>query len=133
MPRLLDERVAVVALDQHPDSSFIVKSIGPTMWSRPRSRSQPAAASSRAGDRLGALLHLQEAEHPPVVALEVVERVVDLGADPTHDSAVAPGEEQLGVGVLEVGVEVPAEEEPPLEPQRGNPLLAGSVVEGEGR
>ena len=63
-----------------PLSSFIAKSIGPTMRSQPRSRSHPSAASSRASQHLRVVLELEEPEHPVAAALVVVEGVVDLGA-----------------------------------------------------
>ena len=63
-----------------PHSSLVVKSIGPTIRSRPRSRSQSAAAPSSAAPCSGSVLALEEAEHPPVVVLELVEAVVDVGA-----------------------------------------------------
>ena len=76
-----------------PHSSFVVKSIGPSMRSRPRSRSQPLAASTSAGDNLADRPRLEEAEHAVAAALELVPAVVDLGGDPPDDLAVALGRE----------------------------------------
>jgi 8-amino-7-oxononanoate synthase len=44
-----------------------------------------------------------------------------LGADPADDAVAAPGEEELGVTVLEEGVEAAAQEQPALQPELGNP------------
>ena len=71
------------------------------MRSRPRARSHASAASSSARGRLGVVLALEEAEQAPVVALELVEVAVDVGGDAADRLAVAPGEEVLGLGVLE--------------------------------
>jgi hypothetical protein len=52
----------------------------------------------------------------------VVVGVVDLGADPADHPAVPPRDEELGVGVFEVGVEPRAQGDVPLQLERGNPL-----------
>ena len=105
-----------------PHSSFIVKSIGPSIRSRPRSRSQPVAASIRAPNDLRVVLGVEEAEHPVVAALVLVPAVVDVGGDPADDLAVALGEQHLALGVLEPGVLVAIEELAALEAQRRHPL-----------
>src|SRR5205823_4834085 len=64
---------------------------------------------------------LEEAEHAPVVGLELVEVVIDLGRDPPDRAAVAPGQEVLRLGVLEERILVAVEELAALELQRGNP------------
>ena len=74
-----------------PHSSFIVKSIGPSIRSRPRSRSQPVAASISAPPTSGSSIGVEEPEHAVVAALELVPAVVDVGADPADGLAVALG------------------------------------------
>ena len=60
-------------------------------------------------------------------AVELVVGVVDVRADPPDDAAVAAGEEQLRLAVLEERVEARAQEQPALDPQRGRPLGRGSM------
>ena len=89
---------------------------------------QPALrGGEQGGQDLGVVLELQEAEHPRLVAVVGVPGLVDLRADAPHDAAVAPGQEQLGVAVLEERVEAPVQEQAPLDPQRGDPVLRGRV------
>ena len=57
----------------------------------------------------------------------VVERAVHLSADPAHHAAVAAGQEQLRLAVLEEGVSARAQEQPPLELERGHPLRRASM------
>ena len=102
------------------------------MRSRPRARSQPAAVSSRAASDLGVVLDLEEPEHAPRVAVEGVERVVDLGGDPADHPPRPAGEEIARLAVLEERVLAPAQEGVPLDAQRGDPLRRGRV-EPEGK
>ena len=72
--------------------------------------------------RLRIVLALEEAEHAPLVMLELVEVTVDVRGDPPNRPAVAPGQEILGLGVLEERVALTVEEALALEQQRGNPV-----------
>ena len=96
---------------------------------RARAATREAASSERRGD-LGVVLALEEPELPPVVVLELVEALVDLGADPADDAAAAAGQEVLGVGVLEERVAAPVEVALALADQRRHPLL-DPLVEAE--
>ena len=100
----------------------MVKSIGPSRRSRPRSAHPPGRGVDEGPGDLGVVLGLEEAEHAVAAALELVPAPVDLGGDPADDLAVALGEEVLGVGVVEVGVSAPVEELAALEDQRRHPL-----------
>ena len=116
-------RLALVALDQqaalvvgrevhradHAVAPALAQPVSRGLEQRPR----PTSGSSSA---------LEEAEQAPVVALELVEVVVDVGADPAHGLAVAPGQEELDVGVLEERVLAPVQELPPLAHERGDPV-----------
>ena len=73
------------------------------------------------------VLELEEPEPAPVLALVVVEGVVDLGADAADDAPVAAGEEVLGFAVAEEGVHPPVQEQAPLELQRWHPLRVVSM------
>jgi hypothetical protein len=83
---------------------------------------QPALGGreERAG-RLRVVLALEETEQPPAVPVELVEVPIDVGADSSHRPAVPPGEEVLGLAVLEERVPRAVEEAAPLEPERGDP------------
>src|SRR5437763_7015918 len=121
MPGLLDHRLALEALDQHP-RLVVHREVHRTHHAVPPALPEPVGGGvQQRGQRLGVLLELQEAEHAPAVVVEVVKGVVALGADPAGHAAVPAGQEELRVGVLEVGVEALREEQPPLQPQRGNP------------
>ena len=50
---------------------------------------------------LGVVRALEEAEQPPLVSLELVQALVDVGADPADRLIATPGEEVLRLGVLE--------------------------------
>ena len=80
-----------------PLSSFIVKSIGPTMRSRPVGTQPSLGRGQQCGEHLGIVLELEEAEHAPGVCVIRVEGVVDLRGDPTDHAPVAAGEEVLGL------------------------------------
>src|SRR5206468_12307710 len=55
---------------------------------------------------VGVVFELEKAEQAPAVALELVERPIDLDADPAHHPPVAPGEEQLGLAMAEEGIQL---------------------------
>src|SRR4029077_9533366 len=80
---------------------------------------------------LGVVLRLDEAELTVAAALELVPAMVDLGRDPAHRRAVTPGQEILGLGVLEVRVLLPVEELTPLEDQRRDPRSAPVDAKGQ--
>src|SRR4051812_16710016 len=112
-----------------PPSSFIVKSLGPTIPAPPPARSQSPAASSPAAlvvhrevhradhpvtpagaepvrrgleqrrEDLRVVLELEEAEQPPRVAVVGVERAVDLSADPPGHPPVAASQEEPRLAV----------------------------------
>ena len=93
------------------------------MRSRPRSRSQRGRRVEQRAQHLDVVLQLEEAEHAPGVAVELVERAVDLSADPAHHAPVATGEEQLRLAVLEERARARVQEQLALDLERGNPLL----------
>ena len=117
----------VEALDQHP--ALVVH--------REVHRADHAVAAALAQPGLGrveqrrghlrVVLELEEAEQAPVVVLVVVEGAVDLGADPADHAAVAAGQEELRLGVLEEGVEARVQEQPPLDSKRGHPVRLVSM------
>src|SRR4051794_6356315 len=131
MPRLEDVGVAVVSLDQQ--AALVV--------GREVHRADQAVASALADPGLSGaqqsfedrrvVLGLDESELPVAAALELVPAAVDLCGDPPDGLAVSPGEEILGLSVLEVGVLLLVQELTPLEDQRGNPR--GALVEPEGQ
>src|SRR3954467_11992399 len=122
LPRLLDHRLALEAVDQ--DARLVVH--------REVERPDDLAAVTLAQPPLGGrgepaggvvvVLALEEAEQPPVVPLVVVEVAVDLGADAADRLAAPPGDEQLGVTVVEERVLLAAQELLALEDERGDPL-----------
>src|SRR5436305_368221 len=81
--------------------------------------------------RLGVVLELEEAEHAPAAVVELVEGVVELGADPADHPLAAQGKEVFGLAVLEVGVEPAVEEEAALQFQRWDPGRAGVEPVGQ--
>src|SRR5207344_3079902 len=70
---------------------------------------------------------LEEAEHRVVAALVLVPAAIEVGADAADRLAVALGDQELGLAVLEPGVLLAVEELHPLEDQRRHPLLAVAV------
>jgi hypothetical protein len=127
VPGLLDERLALVALDQ--DAALVVHlKVHRPDHAVAAALAQPALRGREQHvEGLLVVLDLEEAEHPPAVVVVGVEGVVDLGADPPDDATVAAGQEQLGLAVAEERVEPRREEQPALEPERGHPLLGGSM------
>ena len=79
VPRLADERLALEALDQHAGLVVDLEA------HRPHHAVTAARAAPRLGrgqqrvDDLLVVLELQEAEHAPAAAVELVEGEVDLG------------------------------------------------------
>src|SRR5215211_4055983 len=127
MPGLLYHRLALVALDQHP-GLVVHREVHRPDHSVAATRAQPALGRlQQRVERLVVPFELEEAEHAPSAPVEIVEGVVDLGAQPAHHAALAAGQEQLGLGVLEVGVEARTQEQPALQAQRWNPLRGGRV------
>src|SRR3954467_8586371 len=127
VPGLLDHRLAVVALDE--DAVLVVDAeVHGADHQVAAALAQPAfGRGEQRRQDLRVVLELEEAEHPPAVALVGVECVVDLGADTPHHAALAPRAEQLRVAVLEEGVLAAAEEQPALDAQRGDPVRRGRV------
>src|SRR5262245_58649237 len=121
VPRLPHHRLAVVALDQN--AALVVH----REVHRPEHPVAPAVAQPAGRrvqeclERLLVALDLEEAEHPRPALVEVVEGVVDLGARAADDAAVALGQEELRLGVLEEGVEARIQEQPALDPEGWNP------------
>jgi hypothetical protein len=91
----------LVALDQHA-ALVVGREVHRADHPVAPALAQPAlgGAEQRRGG-LGVVLALEPAEQAPVVALELVEVAIDVGADPPDGAPVAPGEEVLGLGVLE--------------------------------
>ena len=80
----------------------------------------------RSGDRR-VTLGLVEAEQPPLVVLELVQPMIDVGGDPPDRLAVTPGQEVLGLGVLEERVAAPVEVAAPFGDQRRDPARRSTV------
>jgi hypothetical protein len=71
---------------------------------------------------LGVVLALEPAEQAPSVVLELVEVLIDVGADATNRTAVAVGNEVLRLRVLEEWVLALVEAFLQVHHQRGDPL-----------
>ncbi len=121
LPGLADHRLALEALDQH--AALVVHgevhradhAVAPAL-------AQPLGGGvEQRGERLGVLLHLEEAEHPPGVVVELVEGGVDLRAHAADGTAVAPGQEELALAVLEERVQPAGQEHVPLELEGRDP------------
>src|SRR3954470_977916 len=127
VPRLLDQRLALEAVDQ--DAGLVVhrEVHGAHHAVAPAGRVPGGRRVEQRGEHLGVVLELEEGEHPPRVVMGGVERVVELGRDPAHDAAGAAGQEQARVAVGEEGVLPAAEERVALDAQRGHPLRGGRV------
>ena len=124
VPALEDHRRAVVALDEQA-ALVVGREVHRADHPVAAALAQPrrGGLEQRAGD-LRVVLALEEAEQPPVVALELVEVAVDVGADPAHELSVPPGQEVLGLGVLEERVLLPVEELPAAPRSAGGPSAA---------
>src|SRR4051795_3478950 len=126
-PGLLDERLALEALDEH--AGLVVHrevhradhAVAPALPQPRRGRVE------QRGEHRGVVLELEEAEHAPLVAVGGVEGVVDLSADAPGHAARAARQEQPRVAVREERVLAPAEERVALQTQRGDPLRRGRV------
>ncbi len=78
------------------------------------------------------VLELEKAEPAPVLLLVLVERVVDLGADASHHTSVAPSEEVFGFAVAEERVHPATQEHATLDLQGRHPQGVVRVqAEGE--
>ena len=122
MPGLLDHRLAVEALDQqaalvvHREVHRADHVVAPV-----RAQPRAAAASSSGGRMSGASSSSRKPNMPQRWPWKRVELVVVLGRDPAHDAPVALGQEQLRVAVREERVLAAHQEDPALQPQRGDP------------
>ena len=79
---------------------------------------------------------LDEAEMAGGVAITLLMQPVHLGGDAPHHFAAPLGDEEFGLGVLEIGIVLGVEVEAPLQQQRRHPVgvigidAIGQVVEG---
>jgi hypothetical protein len=123
MPVLEDLRSQLVTGDEQP-ALVVGREVERADHVIAAALAQPGegGVEQRLRDR-GVVLGLEEPELTPVVVLELVEPLIDLGADPPDDPAVTAGEEVLGLGVLEVGVVVAVEVALALADQRRHPLV----------
>ena len=127
MPVLKDLRHQLVALDEH--TALVVggevhRSEDPVA----AALAQPplGGVEQRRGHR-GVALALEEPEQTPAVVLEVVETVVDVGADPPDRLAVEPGDEVLGLRVLKERIARPIEMPPALGQEGGHPVRGAAI------
>src|SRR5262249_33556601 len=98
----------------------------------PALRAHPLLRGREQGrEDLGIVLGLDEAELAVVAALVLIPTAVDLGGDAPHRLSVAPGQEVLGLRVLEVGVLLLVQEVAALIDQRRHPRRA--LVQAEGK
>src|SRR4029077_120995 len=104
MPGFEDVGMAVVALDQQA-ALVIGGEVHGADQAIPPALAHPALSSleKRLEDRR-VVLGLDEAELPVAAALVLVPAAIDLGCDPPDRLAISPSEEELGLGMLEVGV-----------------------------
>ena len=128
MPGLEDHRPPLEALDQDPELVVGGEVHRPedalaALRRRP-TRSRPRAAPATTSRSSVVSKKPNIASLPPWNSSQ---RLVDLGADPAHRLAVALGQEELGLGVLEAGVLLAVEELHPLEDQRRHPLRVLAV------
>src|SRR3954466_6748645 len=127
MPRLEDVGVPLIALDQ--EAALVVggevhRADQPLPAPLPN---PPLGGPEQRLEDVRVVLRVDEAELPVASALELVPATVDLGRDPPDRLSVPPGQEVLGLGVLEVGVLLLVQELAPLQEQRRNPR--GAFVE----
>ena len=127
VPGLLDHRAQLVSLDQDA-ALFVHREVrGPDHPLHP-ARPQPCLGGAQQGlQHLLVVLELEEPVPAPLLLLVVVERVVDLGGDPSHDPPVAPGDEVLGLAMAEERVHPPVQEQPALELRQGDPQRVVSM------
>jgi hypothetical protein len=127
VPELEDLRGQVVALHEQPAGPVRVEVHGADHAVAP-SRSQPPLGRREQSVRgLGIVIALEEAPQAPPVALELVEAAVDVRGDPPHRLGPAPGQEELGLGVLEEGVATGVQRAPLLGLERRDPPPLGRV------
>ena len=104
MPRAQDDRTVLVTGDEQPDL-IVGREVRRTDHAITTPLAQPPPGRvKQSARRLGIVLALKPPEQAPVVVLELVEVVIDVGTDPSHRPSVAVGQEVLGAGVLEPGV-----------------------------
>ena len=106
---------------------MVVKSIGPRMRLAALAAAHSPAASSSARATSGSSAVSKKPNIASLPPWYSSQRLVDLGADPPDRLAVALGEEELHLAVLEVGVLLAVEELHPLEDQRRHPLRVVAV------
>ena len=131
VPRLEDQRLELVALDQHA-ALVVGGEVHRAEHPIPAPGAHPLCRGlDQSAPDLGVVDRLEEPEHAVIAALELGPALVDLGGDPAHDLAAALGDEVLGFGVAEEGVLVSIQESAPVEDQRRHPR--GVAVEAEGQ
>src|SRR4051812_41168836 len=127
LPGLLDQRRKLVALD-HDAALLVHREIGRSDHPVAVPRRQPLLRGlEERASGLGVVLELEEPEPAPPRVVELVVGMVDLGADPAHHAAVAAGQEQRRVAVVEERVEALAQVQTPLDPDRRSPLWRVSM------
>src|SRR3954451_21310514 len=129
MPRLEDVGMAVIAFDQQP-ALVVGGEVHRADQAVAAMRTHPllGGAEQRLEDRR-VVLGLDEAELPIAAALELVPAAVDLCGDPPDGLALSPGQEVLGLSMLEVGVLLLVQELLALEDERRDPW--SSLMEPE--
>jgi hypothetical protein len=122
VPVLEDLGLQLVAL--HEQAAFVVRAEVHRADDPIAIAAAQPALGARQESRRHALVVLafEEAEQAPVVALELVEAPVHVGADAADGPAVPPGEEVLGLGVLEERVLRAVEVPLALRDQRRHPV-----------
>ena len=121
MPRLLDHRLELEALDQH---TGLVVHLEIHRSDHPCSPSllQPSGGRvQQCPDDLLVVLELEEPEHSPAARVVLAEGVVDLRRDSPHGATVTAREEVLPLGVLEVRIQPAIQKLVALDLERGDP------------
>jgi hypothetical protein len=122
VPALEDQRLALVALDQQA-ALVVGREVHRADHAVAAPVAQPVPRGVEQGrGRLGIVLALEEPEQAPVVALELVEVMVDVGADPPDRLPVAQRQEELGLRVVEERILPAIEECPALGDERWDPV-----------
>ena len=121
MPRLANQGLELETLDQDP-ALVVQREVHRAEHLLAAARRQPRLARPEQSlEQLLIVLELEEAEHARVAFVEAVVRVVDLGAGAADNASATTGEEVLGLAVLEIGVQVSAQEDPALQPKGWHP------------